>query len=120
MADLAIVLADAREEASLLRKHGHPEQAESIAKLCDEVSTAARDYLWWLSESEALLRSGRSLRWLRSHYREWEGTGNARKDDRGGRHYRALVVPQRAHRSAAREAGREAARQAIREQQGAA
>lgn len=120
MADLSVVLADAREAADLLRKHGHPEQAESLTKLADEVSAAARDYLWWLSESEALLRSGRSLRWLRANYRQWEATGNARRDTRGERQYRALVVPQRAHASAAREAGREAARLALQQQEGAA
>lgn len=113
--DLASVLADALEESGVLRRNGHPEQADTIVRLCDAVRESARDYLWWLSESEALLRSGRSLRWLRTHYREWESTGNARRDAKGQRHYRALVVPQRVHKSAAREAGKEAARQAMRE-----
>lgn len=115
MTDLSQVLADAREDAALLRKHGHPEQADSIAKLCDAVAESARDYLWWLSESEAVLRSGRAIRWLRTRFREWESTGNARRDGKGTRQYRALVIPQRVHKSAAREAGREAARQAMRE-----
>lgn len=113
MLDLSQVLADAREESQLLRKHGHPEQAESIVRLCDAVQGAARDYLWWLSEAEAALRCGHAIRWLRRKYREWESTGNARRDARGERWYRALVVPQRAHQSAAREAGREAARQSM-------
>lgn len=115
MNDLRQVLADAREEASLLRRHGHPEQADSIVRLADAVAASARDYLWWLSESDALARCGMSLRWLRVQYRAWLATGNARRDNHGNRWYRALVVPQRVHKSAAREAGRAAALDAMRE-----
>jgi hypothetical protein len=78
------VLADAREDAAALRRHGHKHDAELIEALCDKVADAAFEYLNWLTEGEAKLRSGHSAE------------------------YRAVCVPQRGNREAAREAGRRA------------
>lgn len=111
MKDLSEVIADMRGDAAVLRRLGDRDRAGAIEEYADKVAESARDFLWWLSEKEAELRSGRSVRWLRSRYAEWAATGNARRDARNERHYRALVIPQRVHKSAAREAGREAARQ---------
>lgn len=47
----------------------------------------------WISEERALRRSGKSLRWLRRHWRQWEKDGYARKVD-GARMYFAAVLPQ--------------------------
>lgn len=103
------VLADARGDAQVLRKRGHGRDAELIEKLCDEVSAAAEDYLRWLNEDEAMLRSGRSSAWLRGAFPEWERSGHARRDGKR-RLYRQVVVPVRANVTAAAAAGRAAAR----------
>lgn len=113
--DLAQVLADARGEAAVLRRSGHQGQADSIERLCDRVTVAAEDYLRFIPEEDAVLRSGRSHTWFRSRFQEWEREGNARwehestrRRGRGRRMYRQLVVPHRANPTAAREAGRAA------------
>ncbi len=79
--------------------------------MADEVAEAAHEYLTWLSETDAMLQSGRSREWLRSRFPEWERAGHARSAGRGVRQYRAMIVPRRAAVQQAAEAGREAARQ---------
>ncbi len=101
------VLADARGEAAVLRSHGHKAQAESIEKVCEAVTGAAYEYLNWLSEGEARLRSGHSTEFLRARFAAWNEQGLSRWNGKK-REYRAVVVPQRANREAAREAGRRA------------
>jgi hypothetical protein len=101
------VLADWRERASTLRLTGHARDAKMVDRICDEVARATEDYLTWLSEGDAGLRSGWGLSRLRSHFPEWERAHNARRTGRK-REYRQLVIPQRANTIAARDAGREA------------
>lgn len=114
MADtLEQVLADVRGEAQVLRKHGDARTADVIDQVIDRVRAAAEDYITWLEESDAELRSGHVTRWLRSRFPEWEALGHARREH-GRRQYRQCVVPLRANRSAAREAGRDAARELVR------
>ena len=103
------VLADWRGQAAVLRHRGHGLQAETIEQVCRDVATAAEDYLSWLSETEACLRSGRSAKWLRDRWPEWERMGNAKRRGRY-REYRMIIVPRDANIIAAREAGRRAAR----------
>jgi len=104
------VLAAWRSEAAVLRRHGHKNDAERIEKLCSEVENAATDYLRFLGETDAALRTGRSVKWLRSNFPKWERQGHARKHA-GRRFYRAVVLPTRDDLGAAREAGRAAARE---------
>lgn len=101
------VLADAREEAAVLKRAGHPVQAAGLERLCDAVARSAEDYLTWLSEADARLQSGRSVEWLRGQFPRWMDQGLARTSGKK-REYRALIVPRRANVSAAREAGRRA------------
>lgn len=107
MTPLEQVLADARGDAAVLRRAGHTADAQLIERICDQVANAAEDYLRWLTEEDAALRSGRSLTWIRSRFSEWEREGHARRDGRR-RLYRQVVIPQRANPTAAREAGRAA------------
>jgi hypothetical protein len=100
-------LADAREDAQALRRHGHKHDAELIEALCDKVTAAAYEFLNWLTEGEAKLRSGHSSEYLRARFPSWLEQGLAKWDGKK-RQYRAVVVPQRANREAAREAGRRA------------
>lgn len=101
------VLADAKGEVPLLRKRGAHLVADAIEELADAVTVSAEDYLTWLSEMKAELRSGKSARWLRSQFPAWEREGHARWHN-GERQYRRLIVPQRANPIAAYEAGRRA------------
>src|SRR5690242_14998675 len=110
MADtLEQVLADARGEAAVLRRHGQDTTAAAIDAIVDRVRDAAEDYITWLSEDDASMRSGHHPKWLRARFAEWERAGHARRE-KGRRQYRQLVIPLRANTSAAYEAGREAAR----------
>lgn len=103
------VLANWREDAAVLRRRGHPHDAELIERLCDEVAASAEDFLRWLTESEAALRAGRSPKWLQRQFAGWVALGLARHDGRR-RLYRMVIIPQRAQPSLAHEAGRAAAR----------
>jgi len=103
------VLADWRGDAQVLRRRGHEHDAALIERICEEVARAADEYLRWVSEEDAMLRSSRSRDWLRSQFPEWERMGHARRDGRR-RCYRLLVIPRRANLTAAAAAGREAAR----------
>ena len=107
MPDLAEVIATAREDAKILDRAGHARDAQLIFRLMDQVEHAAADYLEWLNEREAHLRSGRSFAWLRSRFPEWERQGHAKRDGRR-RMYRTLIVPTRANTAAAYAAGRRA------------
>ncbi len=102
------VLADWRGDAQVLRRRGDVHLAEQLERCADEASAAAEDYIRWLTEDRARLRSGWSHARLRAHFPVWERQGHARRDG-NRRLYRMLIVPQRANVFAAREAGRRAA-----------
>jgi hypothetical protein len=101
------VLADWREDANALRRNSHAHDAQLIERLCDEVQASAHDFLNWLTEGEAKLRSGHSAEYLRARFPQWLEQGLARWDGKK-RQYRSVCIPQRGNREAAREAGRRA------------
>jgi hypothetical protein len=102
------VLADERGQAQVLRHNGHAHDADLIERVCDRVSRSAEEYLRFLSEPDARLRTNRSVEYLRNRFSEWESQGHAYKKGTT-RYYRMLVLPPRANLSAAREEGRRAA-----------
>lgn len=104
--DLAQIIADSREEVSVLARAGHKDQAEYIDTLLDKVHAAAEDYITWLPESAAELKSGLSVKTLRRRWRELYDSGNARFNAKGEREYRSCAIPNRPDVAAAREAGR--------------
>lgn len=104
--DLAQIIADAREEVSVLSRAGHKQQADYIDALLDKVNAAAEDYITWLSEPAAVLKSGLSVKTLRRRWRELFDAGNARYNSKGEREYRSCGIPSRPDVAAAREAGR--------------
>lgn len=108
--DLTTVIADWRERANTLRACKRPDDAALVDEIVNDVARASEDFTTWLAESDAHLRSGKAVAWLRSRFPEWQESGYARRGRDGKREYLTCVVPQRAHLSAAREAGREAAR----------
>jgi hypothetical protein len=99
------VLADWSERAQVLRACGHPAQADTLTAFGDEVRAAQEDWLTWLWEDDAVLKSGRGRDWFRSRFAEWAARDLARKEGRR-RRYRSVIVPQRVNLEAAREQGR--------------
>ena len=96
------VLADFREEAAILRANGHGVQAQTLERALDAVSCAATDFLAWVSESEAQLRSGKGADYFRARRQLWAEDGLA--EQRNGRRwfYRRMIVPRRKLSSIAR------------------
>jgi hypothetical protein len=96
MSDLGIVIDRWLTDAAALRRNGEPAKAALLERCAEETRDAAHEWLTWLSEAEAALRSGRSVEWLRGRYRDWQPQGHARQVGRATRIYRAAVVPRRA------------------------
>lgn len=110
--DLALILADLRGDAAVLRRNGHESEATLCERIATDVATAAEEWITFISESDAMLRSGRSKDWHRSRFAEWERDGHARLSGNKQRQYRMAIIPRRYHLSDAREAGAAAARRA--------
>lgn len=107
-------LADWRERANTLRTCRRPADAELVDEIVGDFAIAAEEFTRWISEDDARMRSGRGLAYFRGRFQDWQEQGHARFGRDGRREYRLVVVPQRAHLSAAREAGLEAGRRAAR------
>lgn len=107
--ELEQVLADHRGEAAVLRHQGHPNQAESIEKVCDDVAACMVAFLDWFSEEEAELHSGWGTARLRRWFPIWLEAGMAKLEGTGRRAkrlYRRCIVPHRAIARLHFEAGR--------------
>jgi hypothetical protein len=112
MKSLELVLADWRERASGARRVKDERVADLLDELCSEVDAATEDYQKWLSESDAMLRSGKGRYWLRARFGEWAHNDLARWNPKNtkAREYRAMVVPQRSDWAAIQADARRAAR----------
>jgi hypothetical protein len=111
MRTLEQVIADQRGELAVLRKHSQGALADALERFANDVAGAAEDYLTWLSETDATIYAGKSVRWLRSHFAEWERAGHGRYR-MGHRQYRMMALPRRANPQAAYEAGKQAGKDA--------
>ena len=109
MTDLADVIASWRADAIVLRRNGQALLAKRLDDCAEAVEQSAAEWLTWLSESDAMLRSGRSRDWLRAQFSAWEREGHATLQGRN-RMYRAVIVPRSHSVNRARQAGAEAAR----------
>ena len=107
--DLKQVLADWRGDAAVLRRHGQRALADQLEACAAEVQIAAEEWLTMLTESEASLFSGETVRWLQSRFPALERRGMAMKEGKT-RMYRQCALPRRAETARAYEEGREAAR----------
>lgn len=106
------LLADLREEATILRANSQGAQAASMERCCDAVRDCMASYLDWMSEQEARLWSGWSVNRLRAHFAPWEAQGLAEWEGdgrRARRRYRRQAVPRRADTLGAFEAGKQSA-----------
>ncbi len=74
------MIADLREDANVLRRTGHTHDAATYDRILDNLvaTTELEEVLTWLSEEDAMLRSGRGKAWLRSRFAEWERRGHAK------------------------------------------
>lgn len=113
MTDLGQVLADAREEATILEANHAAMSVSRVRQLLADVQASAEEWLTWLSEGDATMRTGYSVHWLRARFDAWARDGHARYAGRA-RQYRACVLPRRANTATAAARGREAAREARR------
>lgn len=103
------VIADAREEAVILKSHGHRAQAATLLRFADKVAESMLDYLTWLTEDRATLYSGLKVPALRSRFPSLEQRDLAKWDETGRRRlYRRIALEHRGNAEAAREAGRRA------------
>jgi hypothetical protein len=107
--DLAQILADAREEAQVLRANGAGFAVDRVESLIEDVAARTEDARHWLSEEQAMLKSGLASRTLRLRFRWLRECKLARYGKRHRREYRADVVPQRTDSQAMYEEGRRSA-----------
>ncbi len=101
------IIADLREEANVLKRARQGDEAQYREELARQLADAGEDLWTFLSESEAMLKSGLEARTLRSRFRYLKECGLARYGKNGRREYLAIAVPQRADVQAAYEAGKQ-------------
>ena len=107
--DLDTLLADARQEVTVLRSNGNKLQAKTLERFADKVAEVMADYLTWLSEDRATLYSGLKVPALRARFPSLEARGLAKWDESGRRRlYRRQGLEHRGNAEAAREEGRRA------------
>lgn len=100
------IVADLREEATVLTRAHQPEEAAYRSELARRLANAGEDLWTFIEETDAVLKSGLQPRTLRSRFRWLKQCGLARYGQRRQRQYLAVAVPQRADTAAAYEAGR--------------
>lgn len=111
MKDLAVIIAKWKAEAEVVRRRGNTAVADALAACADEAEESAEEWLTWLTEEDAALRSGFTVKWIRARFEAWVREGHARQNGKRSRIYRAAIIPRRANIIDATAAGRSAARQ---------
>lgn len=106
------VLTEGRGELPLLRKRGQTVVADALEEYIERIANAAREFLTFISERDAMLRSDHTVAWLRARYPEWERLGHARRNPKNPseRQYRRMIIPLAAQTEAARANARDTAR----------
>jgi hypothetical protein len=106
---LATVVASWREDAGVVRRRDPRSTVPEVLVRCaDEVARVAADAITFLTEEEAMLRSGWTREKVRRHARLYEGGDSVRTD---GRKFflLAAIVPRRQHLSVIEHAAQEGA-----------
>jgi hypothetical protein len=93
--DLAAILGTMDEDAAVFERNGDAARAAALRARAAEIRAAAADYITWLTEDEAMLRSGDSRTRVKSLALKYVQAGHARIV---GRRFqlRACIVPRRA------------------------
>jgi hypothetical protein len=103
------VLEDELRQAEVLKHNDHDHDAKLIKRICKRVSDATEDYLTFLNEPEAVLRTGRTVEFLRARFGGWERRGHAKRVGRV-RSYREIILDSRVDLGRIRADARAAAR----------
>lgn len=113
-AKLEQLIADKRGELPIIRKGGQGgiDIARALEEFLVEVDEATKDMRTFVSEKEAVIRSDKSVPWLRARFAQWERQGNARHNPTNPRErqYLLLILPIPARIGAARADAVETAR----------
>jgi hypothetical protein len=104
-------LADAREEATVLKRYGQSDVAAAVEAMLDRIAAELREYLTWHDEKGASLLSGKPAGFFRGRFEDWSERGLARSPRRGVRQYREVVIPKRARMSEVQADAERAARE---------
>lgn len=92
--ELAAILGTMDEDAAAYARNGDTAKAEAIRARANEIRQAARDFITWLTEDEAMLRSGESRQRVKSLALRYVAAGHAKIVGRRF-HLRACIVPRR-------------------------
>ena len=97
-------LADVRGDAKVRRAPGEAGVGDALERVADRVAELTREWTRFLSESDALLYSGKGIDFLRARRSDWQARGHA---ERRGRvwYYRQCVLPHRPDLTAEFQAG---------------
>ena len=94
MAELEEVLARWLSDAAVLRRNDEKAKASLLERCSHDVQLAAADYLSWLTEEKAMVKSGKSREWLRKRWDKMRIDGNAKLNrDSKSRLYRSCAIP---------------------------
>jgi hypothetical protein len=115
--ELEQLFADVLSEAAVLHAHREKFSPERIEAFVRDVKLCLTDYLTFISEPEAIVRSAHSATWFRQRFPEWERQGHARwsPKNKKQRTYRVMIVPLASDENDIRAAARRAAQDAARE-----
>lgn len=95
--DLAAILGEMDADAATYERHGDTARAAALRERATEIREACAEFLQWLTEQEAELRSGQSRVAVRRLALAHLASGHARMEHR--RYYlRACIVPVRGGR----------------------
>lgn len=108
------VIGSIREDAAVARRLGHEHDAKLLEATATRFETSLAEYLTWISEADARIRSGHLAAWFRVRFPDWERQGLARWNPKRPRErqYRAIVVPLAPDREGVIADARRAAREA--------
>jgi hypothetical protein len=113
MEGLETILADALEEAAVLRRNAAQFSVERVAEILRDIRVATEEFTTWVSEKEACMRADHKAPWFAQRFPEWERQGHARWNPQRPRErqYRLLIVPLAHDVDSVRAAARRTARE---------
>lgn len=105
MTSLKALVESMQREADVLASNGAPDLATVKRRDAESIAQAEPDAVRWLSESEAMLRTGWPRPKVRRHAQMYQHTGHAVRE-KGVWRMLAVVVPQRVPSSVLEQSAR--------------
>lgn len=112
--DLSTAFADMLSEADTLDRNNAAFSTSRVREYLELLKNAAEPWTKFINETDAILRAGRKLDWIRAKFATLEREGHA-YTEHGVRFYRECMIPRRAKLDEAARAGRDAAARAAQE-----